>query len=297
MVGLAAAEAKNPAKALPSAIKQVFWRITLFYIVGLTLVGLLVDSQDDRLLNASSDDPSSSPFVIAIANAGLHGYDSFMNVIILVSVLSIGMSCVYGGSRTLVALAQQGYAPRLFSWVDKSGRPMPAVASIIAIGFLGYLSVNGDGNTVFTWLLSLSGLAALFTWGTICLCHIRFRSAWLHNGHTLDEIPFKAIGGVYGSWIGLILNIIVLIAQFYTAITNSDGSLGTVESFFESYLAGPVVILFYIIGYVWKRKGWMKIGQIDVDTGRREHDWEAINAFRKELATAPAYKRVAHFLF
>lgn len=29
LVGLAAAEAKNPVKALPSAIKQVFWRITL----------------------------------------------------------------------------------------------------------------------------------------------------------------------------------------------------------------------------------------------------------------------------
>lgn len=29
LVGLAAAEAENPTKALPSAIKQVFWRITL----------------------------------------------------------------------------------------------------------------------------------------------------------------------------------------------------------------------------------------------------------------------------
>ncbi len=29
LVGLAAAEAHNPVKALPSAIKQVFWRITL----------------------------------------------------------------------------------------------------------------------------------------------------------------------------------------------------------------------------------------------------------------------------
>lgn len=29
LVGLAAAEAENPAKNLPSAIKQVFWRITL----------------------------------------------------------------------------------------------------------------------------------------------------------------------------------------------------------------------------------------------------------------------------
>lgn len=29
LVGLAAAESSNPTKALPSAIKQVFWRITL----------------------------------------------------------------------------------------------------------------------------------------------------------------------------------------------------------------------------------------------------------------------------
>lgn len=29
LVGLAAAEARNPAKELPGAIKQVFWRITL----------------------------------------------------------------------------------------------------------------------------------------------------------------------------------------------------------------------------------------------------------------------------
>ncbi|KAI5466842.1 amino acid permease/ SLC12A domain-containing protein [Mariannaea sp. PMI_226] len=292
LVGLAAAESENPTKALPSAIKQVFWRISLFYIVGLLLVGLLVSSTDPRLLNAGNHDPSASPFVIAIANAGLKGYDSFMNVIILVSVLSIGVSSVYGGSRTLVAMAQQGYAPKIFTYIDKSGRPLPAVASVILIGCLGYLSVGGNGNTVFGWLLSLAGLAALFTWGSICLCHIRFRKAWKHQGHTLDEIPFRAIFGVAGSWIGLILNIVVLIAQFYTAITNTDGSLATVEGFFQSYLAAPVVILFYIMGYVWKRKSWVSIKDIDVDSGRREHDWEAIRANREALAAAPAWKRL-----
>jgi amino acid transporter len=297
LVGLAAAESKNPAKALPGAIKQVFWRITLFYVVGLLLVGLLVNSKDDRLLNAGNDDPSASPFVIAIANAHLKGYDSFMNVIILVSVLSIGVSCVYGGSRTLVALAQQGYAPKFFAYIDKSGRPLPAVASIILIGFLGYLSVDGNGSTVFTWLQALSGLAALFTWGSICLCHIRFRQAWKHHGHTLDEIPFQAIFGVWGSWVGLALNIIVLMAQFYTAITNVDGSLGTAEGFFESYLAAPVVILFYIGGYLWKRETWLKVDNIDLDTGRREHDWEAIHQYRQELAAAPAWKRVLRGMF
>lgn len=54
LVGLAAAETENPRKALPTAIKQVFWRITLFYVVSLTLVGTLVGYDDPRLLNGSS---------------------------------------------------------------------------------------------------------------------------------------------------------------------------------------------------------------------------------------------------
>lgn len=211
LVGLAAAEASNPVKSLPGAIKQVFWRITLFYILGLFFVGLLVSSEDDNLLNGSGS--NTSPFVLAAKYAGLHGFDSFMNVIILVSVVSIGVSGVYGGSRTLTALAQQGYAPKLFTYIDRSGRPLPSVVAILVFGLLAYISLNSDGPTVFDWLQALSGLAALFTWGSICVAHIRFRTAWKANGHTLDEIPFKAIGGVWGSWLGVILIVLVLIGQ------------------------------------------------------------------------------------
>lgn len=269
----------------------------MFYIVGLLLVGFLVDPTDTRLLNAGSSDPSASPFVIAIANAGLVGYDSFMNAIILVSVLSIGVSSVYGGSRTLVALAQQGYAPRLFAWIDKSGRPLFSLAALISLGLLGYISVSANGSTVFIWLQALSGLSVLFTWGSICVCHIRFRQAWKQQGHTLDEIPFRAALGVWGSYIGLTLNIIVLIAVFYTAITNLDGSLADAQTFFMSYLAVPVVILFYVIGYIWKRESWVKISKIDVDTGRREQDWDAIHMHRRKLADGPAWKRVLQAIF
>jgi amino acid transporter len=214
LVGLAAAESKNPVKALPSAIKQVFWRITLFYILGLFFVGLLIDSHDPALqAEQAFADVKASPFVLVGKYAGLKGFDHFMNFTILVSVLSIGVSGVYGGSRTLTALAQQGYAPKLFSYIDKSGRPLPSVIVIILCGFIAFISLAASGPVVFDWLLALSGLAALFTWGSICLAHIRFRKAWHYNGHTLDEIPFKAIGGVYGSYLGLFLIAIVLIAQ------------------------------------------------------------------------------------
>ncbi|KAG5972854.1 Amino-acid permease inda1 [Claviceps cyperi] len=300
LVGLAAAEAKNPVKALPSAIKQVFWRITIFYILGLFFVGLLISPDDPALLSDSAyADVKASPFVLVGKYAGLKGFDHFMNIVILASVLSIGVSGVYGGSRTLTALAQQGYAPKLFTYIDKSGRPLPAVVAILLCGFIGFVSLNNSGAVVFDWLLALSGLAALFTWGSICLAHIRFRNAWKYHGHTLDEIPFKAIGGVYGSWLGLILCILVLIAQFYTAIVAPPGEsgLGTVEGFFKSYLGFPVVLFFWLVGYLWKRTGWLRTEQMDVDTGRREVDWDEINAFRAKVASWPAWRRILHHTF
>jgi yeast amino acid transporter len=76
------------------------------------MVGLLVPYDDERLLGANPYvDTSASPIVIALNRAIIHGFPDVINVVILISVLSIGNSCVYGGSRTLTALAEQGYAP------------------------------------------------------------------------------------------------------------------------------------------------------------------------------------------
>ncbi|PSR76033.1 amino acid permease-domain-containing protein [Coniella lustricola] len=298
LVGLAAAEAKNPVKSLPGAIKQVFWRITLFYILGLFFVGLLIASDDPNLLGANAiADVNASPFVLVGKYAGLRGFDSFMNVIILVSVVSIGVSSVYGGSRTLTALAQQGYAPKIFTYIDRSGRPLFSVGIILLFGCLAYINLSATGPTVFDWLQALSGLAALFTWGSICLAHIRFRKAWKMSGHTLDEIPFKAILGVYGSWLGLILVVLVLIAQFYVAIAPPGGGINGAQGFFQSYLAAPVVLIFWLGGFVWKRQGWLRTRDIDVDSGRRELDWDEINAYRAEVAAMPAWRRYVHKVF
>lgn len=297
LVGLAAAETKNPLKSLPGAIKQVFWRITLFYILGLFFVGLLISSNDENLLGSGYIDVSASPFVLVGKYANLKGFDSFMNVVILVSVISIGVSGVYGGSRTLTALAEQGYAPKIFTYIDRSGRPLWSVSAILICGALAYVNLDADGPTVFDWLLALSGLAALFTWGSICLAHIRFRSAWAYHGHTLDEIPFKAIGGVYGSYLGLLIIALVLIAQFYTAISPIGEDIGTAETFFKSYLAAPVVIFFWAVGYLWKRQAWLTIATIDVDTGRRELDWDYINKEREAQKNWGAARRMFHLIF
>ena len=40
-----------------------------------------------------------------------------VNITICISVLSIGLSCVFAGSRTLTALAETGFAPKIFTYV------------------------------------------------------------------------------------------------------------------------------------------------------------------------------------
>jgi amino acid transporter len=293
LVGLAAAETANPRKTIPRATKQVFWRITLFYIVSLTLIGCLVPYTNSRLLNgASSYDASASPFVIAIEDAGIKVLPSIFNAVILCAVLSVGNSSVYGASRTLCALADCGQAPRILAYIDRKGRPLSSVALSMLLGFIAYINCANVGPQVFNWLLALSGLSSFFTWGSICACHIMFRLAWKAQGHTLDELAFAAPFGIVGSALGLLLNILCLIAQFYIAIF-PVGSSPSAEAFFEAYLAAPILVVFYLFWKIWKRTPFMRPSTIDLVTGRRVLDTKELIAEEKaERKAWPLWKRV-----
>ncbi|KAM7213334.1 amino-acid permease inda1 [Rhypophila decipiens] len=304
LIGIAASESKTPLQTLPSACKQVFWRVTLFYILSLLFVGLLISADDERLIGDQAfANSQASPFVLVGKDAGLNGYDHFINAVIVISVISIGLSGVYGGSRTLTAMAEQGYAPKMFAYVDRAGRPLYSTLLILAVGFLAFAGTKPEeGQKLFDWLLSISGLAALFTWGSICLAHIRFRMAWKRQGHTLDEIPFKSAGGVIGSYIGLGLSILVFIAQMYVAIWPigggpNGGEVNDAEGFFMSCLAFPVVIVFWIGGYIWKRPKFLTVDNIDLDSGRREIDWELHRAIETKRANASLPMKIVYKLF
>ncbi|GAA5954880.1 hypothetical protein JCM21900_004975 [Sporobolomyces salmonicolor] len=301
LVGLAATETPNPRRSLPTAVKGTFWRITVIYLSSLLIIGLNLPYNDERLLGGA-DGAGTSPFVIMAERAGLVGLDSFLNIVICISVLSIGLSCVYAGSRVLTALAETGYAPRAFTYVDKSGRPLFSVIAVLLFGPIAYVNVVSAGDTVFNWLLALSGLSTLFTWLSICLCHIRFRKAWKVQGHSVDELPFQAMGGVYGSWLGAILVILVLIAQFYVAIWPLGGQAETAskraEDFFLVYLAAPVLLFFWLCAYIKNRTLPYKAHEIDLDTGRKCWFTAAeMNAYRAERKNAPFHTRAYRMLF
>ncbi|GAA5886560.1 hypothetical protein JCM5296_005328 [Sporobolomyces johnsonii] len=301
LVGLAATETPNPRRSLPTAVKGTFWRITVIYLSSLLIIGLNLPYNDERLLGGA-DGAGTSPFVIMADRAGLVGLDSFLNIVICISVLSIGLSCVYAGSRVLTALAETGYAPKTFTYVDKSGRPLFSVIAVLLFGPIAYVNVASAGDTVFNWLLALSGLSTLFTWLSICLCHIRFRKAWKVQGHSVDELPFQAMGGVYGSWVGAILVVLVLIAQFYVAVWPLGGQAETAskraEDFFLVYLAAPILLFFWLCAYIKNRTLPYKAHEIDLDTGRK--CWftaQEMNAYRAERKNAPFHVRAYRMLF
>lgn len=164
MIGLTAAETMNPRKTLPKAIKQVFWRICLFYLVSLTMIATLVSYKDERLIGQSSVDATASPFVIAVVNGGVKGLPSVINAVILISVISVGNASVYATSRSLNSLAEQGMAPKWTGYVDRAGRPLAAILITDIFGLFALIAASDKQVEVFNWLLAISGLSSIFTW-------------------------------------------------------------------------------------------------------------------------------------
>lgn len=281
LTGLAAAESENPRKEIPKATKQVVWRICIFYIINLFLVGLIVP-ENSQYYSDPGGESRRSPFVIAIETAGIKVLPSIFNAMILISVMSVANSCTFGSTRTFQALAANGMGPKSFAYVDKKGRPLTVTLLQLLFGCLAFLNLDttGGGN-VFNWLLALSGLSAFFIFGSIAVAHIRFRQAWKLNGHSIDELPFRAAFGVWGSYVCAVMNFLCLAASFYVALWPVGGPNFGVVTFFQDYLAAPFMIFLYCI---WKIYSWfmvpehrplyVKIKDIDIYSGMREEQLE-----------------------
>ena len=268
-----------------------------FYIVSITIIGLLVPYTNNALISRNSVDAKASPFIIAIADAGIQGLDSVMNVVVLIAVLSVGNSSMYGATRTLAALAEQGQAPRILAYYDRKGRPLVAIGIASLVGCISYLHTSRYGAEAFTWLMALSGLSSIFTWASICFAHIQFRKAWAYQGNKPSDLIYKSPIGVIGSWIGLVSLIAILIAQLWVAVdpagepAHSSGK--RVSNFFAAYLAMPVVIVFYVFYKIWFRPKWVKYQDVDLVVGRNDFESEVVRRqWKEDKSEWPTWKRV-----
>jgi lysine-specific permease len=216
LVGIAAGESENPKRNVPKAIRQVFWRILIFYVLAIFIIGMLIPYTDPNLLNASVDHIAISPFTLVLHRAGLAFAAAVMNAVILTSVLSAGNSSLYASTRMLWALATEGKAPRILARVNRRGVPSVALYVNLLIGFLAFLT-SVYGNAVYTWMLSSVGLSGFIAWLGIAISHYRFRKAYVAQGRDLGELTYRAKWYPFGPIFALVLCLIVVLGQDYGA--------------------------------------------------------------------------------
>ena len=115
VVTIAAAESREPRRAIQKATRSVVARIAIFFIGSVFLLVVILPWNSVEL--------GASPYVAALKHMGLSGADQLMNAVVLTAVLSCLNSGLYTSSRMLFVLADRRQAP---AWlVQLSGRGVP----------------------------------------------------------------------------------------------------------------------------------------------------------------------------
>ncbi|AZR06600.1 amino acid permease [Trueperella pyogenes] len=237
MVGIAAGEAEDPDRNIPRAIRAVFWRILIFYIAAIAVIGFLLPYTDPALLNPNGD-IALSPFTLVFERAGVAAAAAIMNAVILTSVLSAGTSGLYASTRMLYGLAKSGQAPQIFASTTRRGIPMIALLATTLVGAASFLtSLIGDGSA-YTWLINASGLAGFITWAGIAWSHYKFRKAYVAQGNDPADLPFRAAFFPVGPLLALAMTLVVIIGQNTEALLGETGF----TALLSSYIGLPIFL-------------------------------------------------------
>nr|WP_261390854.1 amino acid permease [Listeria monocytogenes] len=248
MVGIAAGESATPETSVPKAIKQVFWRILLFYIFAIFIIGMIIPYTNPNLLSAEATDVAISPFTLVFEKAGLAFAASVMNAVILTSVLSAGNSGLYASTRMLWAMARDKKAPKFLGKVNRRGIPMAALIVTTIVGAMTFITtLTENGTVIYTWLLSASGLTGFIAWIGIAISHYRFRKAFIKQGHDLSELKYKAKFFPFGPILALVLCILVIVGQDYAAFLKPEfTNPAWWQKIGISYIGLPIFLVFWL---------------------------------------------------
>ncbi|NOU93719.1 amino acid permease [Paenibacillus sp. LMG 31456] len=250
LIGITAGESEDAATSVPKAVKQIFWRILLFYVFAIFIIGVLISYQDPALLNSGVNNITVSPFTIVFEKAGLAIAASVMNAIILTSVLSAGSSGMYASTRMLWSLAKDGKAPRWLIYLNKRGVPLASLAVTAAIGMFAFFASLFGSGIVYTWLLNASGMCGFLAWLGIAVSHYRFRKAFLIQGHSMDELPYRAKWFPFGPIVAFVICLIVIIGQGFTAF--QEGGIDW-YGLIAAYIGLPLFLVVFTL-YKWKNR-------------------------------------------
>ncbi|HJV44940.1 MAG TPA: amino acid permease [Bacillota bacterium] len=229
MIGVTLAEAKDPQRVIPKAVRSTFVRIVAFYVLPfLVIVSLLPWNQVD-----SSKD---SPFIMVFELMGIPYVGDIMNAVMLTAVLSSMNTGMYAASRVLYTQSTDGRAWKLFSQLSTRQIPVYSILVGTVALYVGVLVEYFIGGTIFEYLMTSLGYTILLIWFFISAAHLKSRqNATQLTGYYVKLYP-------YTTWVALISIVTIFIGVLAT--TPAAGSLVT----FGMY---GLICLFFLIN---KRK-------------------------------------------
>lgn len=307
-ISLSAAEVKNPTRAIKSASKFTWFKVTVLFLGSLCMIGLLVPSNDPHLLNSGSAATSASPYVLAASLHGIKVLPSIINAVILISVTSVGTAAFYSTCRLLHSLAEQGLAPKWFDYVDRKGRPLRAMIVSTLAMFFAFIAEYENETAVFNWMLSISALSFIILWFFVGIIFLRWRQALKYNNIPLLSLAYRSPTGIYGAILCLVINFAILLAQFWTGLWPKNGHDVDIANFFQAYLG----VIFFLVLWVahklysqgwrfWTWRLWKPLSEIEIDKGRVVYDPEVLELEKLEakekFKRAPFWKKAYIIIF
>jgi L-asparagine transporter-like permease len=232
IVTVAAAESRDPGKALTQLTTSVTWRIMLFYVGSAFLIVAVVPW--NQIISGES------PFTHALATMHFGAAGAVMSVVILTAVLSCLNSAFYVTSRVLFTLAEKGDAPGWLVRLNARGVPTRSVLLGSAAGIIGLLANIAFPNTVFEFLVNASGALMLFVYLLSACAQIRLRQTRGAAGLTI-----RMWGYPWLSYATVVAIVAVLVAMGLTPDLSIQ--LGT------SFVALAVVIGACLL-VAWRRR-------------------------------------------
>ncbi|WP_412990053.1 amino acid permease [Pediococcus siamensis] len=205
MVGMTAAETKDPRKVIPEAINDIPMRIGLFYVGALFFLMAIFPWKYVS--------PSSSPFVQVFQNIGINGAAAVINFVVLTAAASACNSALFTTGRMLFSLNYGRKSPlaKRLGHLSKTQVPANAIlfsALIIAVAVVMNAFIPGK---VFTFISSVATTCFLFIWGSIVLAHLKYRRVLKKQAHVPGKfrMPWYPVSDylvlVFLGFVGIVL--------------------------------------------------------------------------------------------
>ena len=184
IMGVAADETDQPEKSIPRAVRNVVFRVLIFYVLAVMVLAAIIPWQQAGLVE--------SPFVQVFDMVGIPYAADLMNFVILTAILSVGNSGLYASTRILWAMSKSGMAPKALSPLSKHGVPLRALFITLCFALISLMTSFIAADTLFMVLMAVSGMAGTVTWIVIALAQYRFRRQFLREGGQLEQLKYRA---------------------------------------------------------------------------------------------------------